>query len=60
MLEKITDIPLWDYLKSAKKPILLYGMGNGADKIINTLKCVSCLLIKKKEIRLLLKKIKII
>ncbi len=28
---------LWLYLKSAKKPIVLYGMGNGADKIINTL-----------------------
>ncbi len=28
---------LWKYLKAAKKPILLYGMGNGADKIINVL-----------------------
>lgn len=28
---------LWDYLKSTSKPILIYGMGNGADKIINTL-----------------------
>ncbi|MCQ2440947.1 MAG: FkbM family methyltransferase [Clostridia bacterium] len=25
---------LWTYLKTAKKPIVLYGMGNGADKII--------------------------
>ena len=25
---------LWDYLVQAKKPILLYGMGNGADKIL--------------------------
>lgn len=28
---------LWKYLKEAQKPILLYGMGNGADKIINVL-----------------------
>lgn len=28
---------LWKYLKNAQKPILLYGMGNGADKIINVL-----------------------
>lgn len=28
---------LWQYLKSANKPIVLYGMGNGADKIINVL-----------------------
>lgn len=28
---------LWKYLKSAKKPIVLYGMGNGADKIISVL-----------------------
>lgn len=26
---------LWNYLKEAQKPILLYGMGNGADKIIS-------------------------
>ncbi len=25
---------LWKYLKTAEKPIVLYGMGNGADKII--------------------------
>lgn len=30
-------IYLWDYLKGAKKPIVLYGMGNGADKIIKIL-----------------------
>lgn len=30
-------IYLWDYLKGAKKPIVLYGMGNGADKIIKVL-----------------------
>lgn len=28
---------LWEYLKTVKKPIVLYGMGNGADKIINIL-----------------------
>ena len=28
---------LWSYLKTATKPIVLYGMGNGADKIINIL-----------------------
>ncbi len=28
---------LWQYLKESKKPILLYGMGDGADKIISVL-----------------------
>lgn len=28
---------LWTYLKTATKPIVLYGMGNGADKIISVL-----------------------
>ena len=28
---------LWQYLKSADKPVVLYGMGNGADKIIKVL-----------------------
>lgn len=28
---------LWNYLKETKKPIVLYGMGNGADKIISVL-----------------------
>lgn len=28
---------LWKYLKTATKPIVLYGMGNGADKIIAVL-----------------------
>ncbi len=28
---------LWNYLKKATKPIVLYGMGNGADKIISVL-----------------------
>ena len=25
----------WDRLKNTKKPIVLYGMGNGADKILD-------------------------
>lgn len=28
---------LWTYLRTATKPIVLYGMGNGADKIISVL-----------------------
>lgn len=28
---------LWTYLKTTSKPIVLYGMGNGADKIISVL-----------------------
>ena len=28
---------LWSYLQTVKKPIVLYGMGNGADKIIDVL-----------------------
>ena len=37
MIERITEVPLWDYLKKAEKPIVLYGMGNGADMIIGVL-----------------------
>lgn len=37
MLEKITDTPLWEHLKNTNKPIILYGMGNGADMIIDVL-----------------------
>lgn len=33
----ITEQELWKYLKATKKPIVLYGMGNGADKIISVL-----------------------
>ena len=28
---------LWKYLQTTEKPIVLYGMGNGADKIISVL-----------------------
>lgn len=31
------ETELWKYLKTAGKPIVLYGMGNGADKIIKVL-----------------------
>ena len=35
MKEKITEnILLWDKLKNARKPVILYGMGDGADKIL--------------------------
>ena len=34
----INEKELWEYLKNADKPIVLYGMGNGADKIIAVLK----------------------
>lgn len=37
MIERITETPLWDYLKNTEKPIMLYGMGNGADMIIEVL-----------------------
>lgn len=29
---------LWEYLKNTKKPIVMYGMGNGADKILERFK----------------------
>ena len=32
---------IWQYLKTDKKPIVLYGMGNGADKIIKALERIS-------------------
>lgn len=28
-------VDLWEYLRSAEKPIVMYGMGNGADKILS-------------------------
>lgn len=37
MFEKLGVTPLIDKLKSTQKPILLYGMGNGADMIIKVL-----------------------
>lgn len=36
MLNFITEnVSVWDNLKTTRKPIILYGMGNGADKIID-------------------------
>ena len=26
---------VWDFFKNTKKPIILYGMGDGADKVLN-------------------------
>lgn len=37
MTDYICETPLWDRLKNTDKPILLYGMGNGADMIIEVL-----------------------
>ncbi len=37
MTDFICEKPLWEHLKSSDKPILLYGMGNGADMIIDVL-----------------------
>lgn len=37
MLELINETPLWDYLSETEKPIVLYGMGDGADMIIEIL-----------------------
>ena len=37
MLEKIKEQSVWSRLAETKKPIVLYGMGNGADMIIDRL-----------------------
>ena len=37
-----SDTNVWEYLKNTDKPIILYGMGNGADKVLD--------IFKKKEI----------
>lgn len=37
MLEKIKEQNIWDYLKQSNKPIILYGMGLGAEKIMASL-----------------------
>lgn len=37
MTDFICEKPLWEHLKASQKPILLYGMGNGADMIIDVL-----------------------
>jgi len=37
MLEKLNEQNVWDVLKEDKKPVVLYGMGLGAEKIMDTL-----------------------
>ncbi|MGN1443870.1 MAG: FkbM family methyltransferase [Acutalibacteraceae bacterium] len=37
MIERIYDNDAWQTLKNSRKPIILYGMGNGADQIIEVL-----------------------
>lgn len=37
MLEKINETSIWERLKKTDLPIILYGMGNGADMIIEVL-----------------------
>ena len=37
MIERIKEENVWDFLKNDNKPIMIYGMGNGAEKIISTL-----------------------
>ena len=34
LLKKLPTFDLWQYLSSAERPIVMYGMGNGADKIL--------------------------
>ena len=35
---KIDETDIWQFLKEDKKPVVIYGMGNGAEKIISVLK----------------------
>lgn len=37
MTEKIKETDIWTYLKETNLPVVLYGMGNGADMIIDAL-----------------------
>ena len=37
MLEMINENNVWDNLKSEEKPVVLYGMGLGAEKIMDTM-----------------------
>lgn len=34
-MKMLNEINVWNYLKYTNKPIILYGMGNGADKVLN-------------------------
>lgn len=39
MIEKLREhTDIWNFLKNSGKPIVIYGMGNGAEKIISALK----------------------
>ena len=38
MIEKIKEKNVWDTLRETKLPVILYGMGNGADMVIAELK----------------------
>ena len=45
MIERIKEENVWDFLKKDGKPVMIYGMGNGAEKIISTLtshKFIAC------------------
>ncbi len=37
MIEKIKEKNVWDYLKETRLPIVLYGMGNGTDMVMEKL-----------------------
>lgn len=37
MLNPAPYLPLWERLKISKKPVILYGMGDGAQKILNVM-----------------------
>ena len=37
MINPAPYLPLWDRLKVSKKPVILYGMGDGAQKILNVM-----------------------
>ena len=37
MIERIQEQNVWDFLKNDSKPVVLYGMGLGAEKIMDTL-----------------------
>lgn len=37
MIEKIVEQNVWDVLKSTQLPVVIYGMGNGADMVIDKL-----------------------
>ena len=40
MIEKIHEKNVWDSLKETDLPIVIYGMGNGADMIIENLQSI--------------------